>query len=107
MCVSYLHVLLSEREANHALKAVQREKIMSAFVNDPKTPKFSPMADDTITQGAIGSLESLWSIRIFPIITLTPTLVLKQGFPNCGLRGNFVWPANLNTFIYLLNKTRI
>ena len=68
MCVSYLHVLRSKPEDNHALKAAQRTKIVSAFVlrlllrvvgKNLKTSKLSPMADNAITQGGIGSLVSL------------------------------------------------
>ena len=42
-----------------------RERICFAFISacvvgkNPKTPKLSPMADDTMTRGGIGGLGSL------------------------------------------------
>ena len=48
-------MLRSEREDNHALKAAQRMKIVSAFV----LRLLLRVADDAITQGGIGSLVSL------------------------------------------------
>ena len=62
-----MHVLRPERENNHTLKAAWHANIVSAFVSrcfcvcgrqKPKDPKLSPMADDAITQGFIGSLVS-------------------------------------------------
>ena len=53
---------------NHMIKAARRAKIVSAFVlrlllrvwsaKTRRPPKLSPMADDAITRGGIGSLVS-------------------------------------------------
>ena len=68
MCVCYLHVLQSEHEDKRVKRCVaheDRERICFAFAfacvvgKNPKTPKLSPMADDTITRGGIGSFISL------------------------------------------------
>ena len=54
----YLHVLRYEREEN-------RKRICIAFAfacvvdKNPKTPKLSPIADNAITRGGLGSLVSL------------------------------------------------
>ena len=57
-CVSYLHVLWSEREDNHALKAALHAKIVSAFcfafAFTCVVGKYA-----TITLGGIGSLVAL------------------------------------------------
>ena len=64
-----MHVLRYGREGKICIKGCawreDCERICFAFAlacvvgKNPKTPKFSPMADDTITQGSIGSLVSL------------------------------------------------
>ena len=59
-----MHVLRSEREDNHLLKAARHVKIVSAFVlclllRVCSGPQIEPMADDVITRYGIGSLVSL------------------------------------------------
>ena len=65
-CIWYLHVLRSEHEhAKHQISREDHENICFAFVfacvgvKNPKTPKLSPMAENSITWGGIGGLGSL------------------------------------------------
>ena len=72
-----MHVLRSEREDDHMLKAARRAKIVGASVlhlvfvcvvsKNLKPSKLSPMAYDTITRGGIGSLVPPVYICVVPL----------------------------------------
>ena len=74
-----LQLLLSEREDKTCFKChMAREDVCMHWFcfcfcvhgrQNPKTPKLSPMADDSITQGSIGGLGSLVYICDFDSVT--------------------------------------
>ena len=68
-----MHVLWSDCEDKHTLKAARHAKVVSAFCfafacvvgKNLKTPKLSPMVDDAITRGGIGNLVLYpWCISV-------------------------------------------